>query len=259
MSLGTLAVLLLATTAALFAQRPVFDAFEVASIKDIPADNREGRYMRMEGAHQFYAKNYTIKHLVMAAYHLTERTIAGGPSWIDTDHYDIRAVTPGDVRPNTEEQMTMLRRLLTDRFQLAFHRETREGQLYRLTILKGGSKLKPTTGAGDQPALINEVHPGFIHLPARNATIAEFLAMMQRAVVDRPIVDETGLAGRYDFDLEWTPDETQFAGAFPNFADSPLKPDLFSAMQQQLGLKLESAKGPVDVLVVDRVQRPTAN
>jgi uncharacterized protein (TIGR03435 family) len=90
--------------------------------------------------------------------------------------------------------------------------------------------------------------------------MAQLASMMQRAVLDRPVLDKTGLSGKYDFDLEWTPDETQFGGQGPPGApEIPLKPDLFAALQQQLGLRLEAAKGPVEVLVIERVERPSEN
>jgi len=96
-------------------------------------------------------------------------------------------------------------------------------------------------------------------LPARNATMGEFTSLLQRAVLDRPVVDRTGLTGRYDFDLEWAPDETQFGGEVPvASADAPAPP-FFTAIEQQLGLKLEATRGPVDALIVEGVERPSAN
>lgn len=120
----------------------------------------------------------------------------------------------------------MLRKLLTDRFQLAFHREPRELPVFAITLAKGGSKLQPSTApAGTPPELINTIYPeekGGVHviLPARNATIMQFAAMMQRVVVDRAVVDQTGLSGTYDFDLEWTPDENQFSGNMPRSVET---------------------------------------
>jgi uncharacterized protein (TIGR03435 family) len=122
-------------------------------------------------------------------------------------------------------------------------------------------KLKASATPLDQQAqLAFKVFPGdFIQLPARNATMAEFASMLQRAILDRPVVDETGLADRYDFDLEWTPDGSQFEGKMPEIKpDNSGKPDLFAAMQQ-LGLRLESGKGPVPVIVIDHVERPSEN
>jgi len=242
------------------AARPAFDAFEVATIKPAPPDDKGGRFIRMQSAHVFAAKNYTLQALVMAAYNLNSRAVSGGPAWADTDRFDIVAAAPNEIRPNPDEQMAMLRKLLADRFQLTFHRERKEMPVYRLTVAKGGPKLKESAAAPDEPpALINVMFPGRVRLPARNAAMAQFASMMQRAVLDRPVVDQTGLSGRYDFDLEWTPDETQFGGQAPAGPEIPEKPDLFAAIQQQLGLKLEAARGQAEVLVIDRVVQPSEN
>jgi len=154
----------------------------------------------------------------------------------------------------------MLRTLLADRFKLAFHHESKVFSIYSLEIVKGGSKLKPSAApATDQPALISTVYPQRILMPARNASMADFVSVMQRAILDRPVVDKTGLTGRYDFNLEWAPDESQFGGevaAAPS--DAPIPP-FFTAIQQQLGLKLEATRGPIEAIVVDHAERPSAN
>jgi uncharacterized protein (TIGR03435 family) len=240
--------------------RPKFDAFEVATIKPVDPDAKAGRYIIMQGTHRFVEKAYTLKLLIAAAYDLNPRTISGGPAWIESEHYDIVAVTPGEVRPTHDEQMSMLRSLLTDRFKLTFHREQKVFSIYELTVAKNGPKLKASTGSPDDPpALISTVYPQRIVMPARNATMSDLARLMQRAILDRPVVDKTGLSGKYDFDLEWAPDETQFGGEVPAAsADAPSAP-LFSAIQQQLGLRLEATRGPVAALVVDTAERPSAN
>ena len=242
--------------------RPAFDAFEVATIK--PAAPEPGRYIRMQSVHRFYAKGFTLKALVAAAFSLTPGAISGGASWTDGERYDILAATPGDIQPNSEEQMAMLRRLLRDRFHLAFHRESKELPVYALTVAKSGPKLKPSAApAGALPELVNTIYPeekGGVRavLPARNATMVQFAAMLQRAVLDRTVLDHTGLSGTYDFDLEWTPDESQFGGQLPRTVE-PTRPGLFSAIQEQLGLRLEATRGPVATLVIDRVEQPSEN
>jgi uncharacterized protein (TIGR03435 family) len=244
--------------------RPTFDAFEVATVKLTPLDWRGGRWIRMESADQLVARGYQLRVLIAAAYSLSTCTISGGPVWIDSDLYDVVARTPGRVRPIRDEQMKMLRGLLADRFQLKFHHEQKEFPIYTLTVAKGGAKLKESTVSPDAtpqgPPLVFVLGPGSARLPARYATITEMAAVIQRSLFDRPVVDKTGLSGRYDFDLEWTPDETQFGGAVrqvPDAADA--KPDLFAAIQQQLGLRLEAAKGPVEAMVIDHIERPTDN
>jgi len=267
MTLKPAIILVTLAVAGTFAQspptRPKFDAFDVATIKPADPDSR-GRYIRMQSVDRFYAKGFTLQALVAAAYSLSPRAISGGEPWTDSDRYDILASTPGGVQPNLDEQMAMLRKLLTDRFQFTFHRESKELPVFAITVAKGGSKLKPSTARpGTLPELINTIFPeekGGVHveLPARNATIAQFAAMMQRTVLDRAVVDETGLSGTYDFDLEWTPDESQFNGNLPRSVE-PTKPSLFAAMQEQLGLRLEAARGPVQTIVIDRVARPSQN
>jgi uncharacterized protein (TIGR03435 family) len=261
------AVVVLFADGGLFAQppvpRPVFDAFEVATIKPTPPDwPGAARYMRMQTAHQFAAKNYTLRVILSAAYNLTPKAVSGGPAWVDSDYFDIVAEAPGDVRPTLEEQMSMLRKLLATRFNLSVHREEKEFAIYALTVAKGGPKLTPSTPVtspeGDPP-LVFRLSPDGAQLPARDATMGELAWVMQRTAVDRPEVDRTGLSGRYDFELEWTPDETQFGGNVPTGNPEPPKPDLFSAMQQQLGLRLEATRGPIEALVIDRAEKATEN
>jgi len=259
--------LLTATAVSLSAQSPAtgsaFDSFEVATIKPAAVDS-PGRYIRMQSTNRFYAKGFTLQALVAAAYSLTPSAISGGAAWTDTDRYDILASTPGDTQPKLDNQMTMLRKLLTDRFQLTFHREPKELPVYALTVAKGGPKLKESTAPpGELPYLINTIYPeekGGVHavLPARNASMAQFTAMLQRGVLDRMVLDKTGLSGTYDFELEWTPDESQFGGQLPRSVEST-RPSLFPAMQEQLGLKLEATKGLVAALVIDRAERPSEN
>lgn len=248
-------------------RRPAFDAFEVATIKPTkPEDYRGARYIKMPGAHQFSAKNYSLKRLIGAAWNLTPRAISGGPEWIDSDHYDILAATPGAIRPTDDEQMSMLRRLLAERFQLGFHREKKDFSIYTLSIARSGLKLKESTGNPDDlPVLISTVYPAAsggidrVVMPARNATMAQFASMLQRAILDRPVVDQTGLSAKYDFTLEWTPDETQFGGTLPQGPPDDAKPGIFEAFQQQLGLKLEATRGPIETMIIDRVARPAEN
>jgi hypothetical protein len=185
------------------APRPKFDAFEVATVKPVDPEPNGGRYIKMQGTNRFVEKAYTLQLLIAAAYDLNPKTISGGPPWLNSDHYDILAVTPGEVQPTHDEQMSMLRNLLSD--------------------------------------------------------MTNFVSLLQRAILDRPVVDKTGLSGRYDFDLEWAPDETQFGGGLPPASEGSQSPPLFEAIQQQLGLKLEATRGPVSALVVDKVERPSAN
>ena len=236
------------------AQKPTF---EVASIKPSTPGDRT-KFATMQGGHQFVVRNYRVKDLVAFAYNLPPRLVSGGPAWADIDAYDILAATPGEARPNRDEQMAMTRTLLADRFRFAFHTERKEFAVYALTIAKGGIKFNESTKSDEQPPLAATIFPAEkAFVPARNVTMAQFASMLQRGVLDRPVVDKTNLAEKYDFDLEWAYDETQFTGNLPPIApESTTKPDLFTALQQQLGLRLDSARAMVDTIVIDRVQRP---
>jgi uncharacterized protein (TIGR03435 family) len=242
---------------------PNFAEFEVATIKPTPP-GAAGRWIRMLSPHEFAAKNHALKTLIAAAYNLSPRAISGGPAWVDSDHYDIVAKAPGEIRPNLNEQMSMLRKLLADRFQFTFHHEQKELQAYALTVAKGGPKLKESTVSPDAspegpPPLIFVVSPQLVRLPGRNATMAELASVMQRAALDNPVFDRTGLSARYDFDLEFTPDETVFGGMLGKGTDDSARPGLLAAIQQQLGLRLVATRGPVDALVIDHIERPSAN
>jgi uncharacterized protein (TIGR03435 family) len=251
--------LLLLAAGVLVAQ---FESFEVATIKPTAPDWRGGRYIRMQSAHQFVARNHAVRTLLAAAYNLNPKAITGGPPWVDSDHYDILAEAPGESRPNLDQQMAMLRKLLEERFGVTFHREKKEMPIFALTVMKGGPKLRAseavTAPEGALP-LIFVIAPPVVRLPGRDATIGELAWVMQRAALDRPVVDLTGLTGRYDFDLEFTPDETQFGGALGRMPEEGAKPGLFAAMRDQLGLRMEATRGPVDTLVIDKVMRPTEN
>jgi uncharacterized protein (TIGR03435 family) len=275
---------LFAATLAIMAQapRPQFNAFDVATIKPTgPEPN--GRWIRMESANRFMAHNHAVRTLIAAAYDLNPQAIlfdnrlltrVGGTAWVDSDRWDIVAKTPGEIRPNLDEQMSMLRQLLGERFKLTFHREPKQLSIYTLSIAKGGSKLKESTTSpdatpeGPPPLIFVNAHnafavrfalsPTLVRLPARYTTMAEFASVLQRSPLDRPVVDRTGLSGRYDFDLEFAPDDRLWGGAVPRPENSD-KPDLFEALQEQLGLRLEATKGPVEALVIDRIERPSEN
>ncbi|MFZ0337118.1 MAG: TIGR03435 family protein [Terracidiphilus sp.] len=242
------------------APRPRFDAFEAATIKPVDPGPKAGRYIIMQGADTFLAKNYTLELLIAAAYELNPRMILSVPSWAGSAHFDIVARTPGEVRPTHEEQMQMLRSLLADRFKLTFHRRQKAMSIYELEVERDGLRMKPSAEAPDElPAVISTVYPDHITLPARNVSMGDFASLLQRAVLDRPVVDKTGLTGRFDFDLTWAPDASQFGGEVPVAPADATSPPLFTAIREQLGLRLEATKGPVEVLVIDSAQPPSPN
>jgi uncharacterized protein (TIGR03435 family) len=203
-----------------------------------------------------------LSQLMKFAYDIHPRQIIGGPAWLENEKYDVtgKPDTPGVA--NGKQLKVMVQKLLTDRFQLAFHREKRELPVYAITEAKYGPKL---TRDDSDPNGSSTFRVGLGRLSFTNATMAEFASVLQASgnILERPVVDQTGLgSARYDFMLQWTPDaaQSQPGGPKPNIslpADAP--PDLFTAFQQQLGLKLESAKAPVDVLLIEHVEKPSAN
>jgi uncharacterized protein (TIGR03435 family) len=234
-------------------------SFEVASIKPSTPGDRT-KFATMQGGHQFAVRNYRVKDLVAFAYNLPQRLVSGGPAWADTDSYNILAATPGEAPPDRDGQMAMMRTLLADRFKLAFHTERKEFAVYALTVAKGGIKFNESTKSDEQP-LAATIFPGEkAFVPARSVTMGQFASMLQRGVLDRPVVDKTNLTANYDFDLEWAYDDTQFTGNLPAIAsEHATKSDLFTALQQQLGLRLESSRDRIDVIVIDSVERPSQN
>ncbi len=223
-----LAFFFLLTASGLFAQ-----SFEVATIKPTPPDWKGGRYIRMQSAHVLEARNQSVRTLVASAYNVSPLAISGVPDWTVDDRYDIVAKTPGEKHPSLDEQMAMLRTLLTERFQLQFHRETKEMSVYALTVApKGGTKIKATAISEDATpegprTLIFSIRPDGVLLPARYATMGEFAAVLQRGAMNRPVIDQTGLKERYDFDLDWLPDESQFGGLRMQPDPFHPQPDLF--------------------------------
>jgi len=211
-------------------------SFEVATIKPSRPE-APGSFITVRGR-TLATLNQTVRSMMTFAYGLHPNQIVGGPDWIGDDRFDISATPEGTGMPNA------------DRYQLKFHREQKELSVYALTVLKSGHKLtKNETDPGGLPGLFFR---GLGVFPVRNATMGDFAGTMQAVVLDRPVVDRTALEGRYDFTLTWTPDDSQFGGR-----GAP--PGLFTAIQEQLGLKLESTKAPVDVLVIDHLEKPTAN
>jgi uncharacterized protein (TIGR03435 family) len=236
--------------------------FEVATIKPATPGDSSGRFATMQSGHQFVVRNYNLKDLVVFAYNLPSQLISGGPAWTETDRFNILASTPGDVPPKVAEQMLMVRKLLEDRFQFRYHQVPREFPGYELTVSKDGVKVSPSAAPVDAPSqMVNRVFPGdHIQMPARNTTMAEFASELQRDVLKRPVVDKSNLSGKYDFVLEWRYDDAQFGGQLPPVKDDNSgRPDLFAAVQQQLGLRLVSARATLDTIVIDSVQRPSEN
>jgi uncharacterized protein (TIGR03435 family) len=193
--------------------------------------------------------------LIAAAYHVNDFQVSGGPKWLDSDHYDIEAKASGDARPTEKQMMAMLQRLLAERFALAIQRENRDLPRYALEIGKGGPKFQESKDTGELEFRVFQRR----QIIAKRAPLSYMLEAMAW-LLGRPIVNETGLDGLYDYKLEWTPDEVQVASdetaARPKDENVP---SLSSALQEQLGLRLRSQKGPVEMITVERAEKPTAN
>lgn len=260
-------------------------SFEVASIKP----NRSGdmRFMMMFQPGKFIANGVTLKGLIALAYGVKDFQISGGPNWVNTERYDTQAKEPDEIAEKLsnlpldqrrEILQMMVQSLLADRFQLKVSHESKELPVYNLVVAKDGPKLheakpgttytegikdpngKPTGGG------MMRIMPG--HLIGQ-AIPMDSLLMPLSQMLGRTVLDRTGLKGKYDIDLHWTPDPAT-AGLLMGpprgnpGPDAPPPPDssgpsIFTAIQEQLGLKLESAKGPVDVLTIDHVERPSEN
>jgi bla regulator protein BlaR1 len=263
------------------AQSPttVRPTFEAASIK--PSNSADRRPLwnafNIASGGQLTAANVTVKSLIKQAYGIKDFQISGGPGWIGSDLFDIIAKPEGPTKP--EQFQLMLQSLLAERFRLVVHRETKEMPGYALVVAKNGPKFKDAhesdpnipalNGRTDLPAVggrlrVNIVRRG--RLTTQGSEMAGLAGQLSN-ILGRTVLDQTGLKGTYDLNLEWTPDEDQVAnfqaiGVPEGFGAPPTDwkgPTLFTALEEQLGLKLDSQKGPVEVLVIDRVERPSEN
>jgi uncharacterized protein (TIGR03435 family) len=233
--------------------------FEVASIRPSGPDEHGPRFWFQH--RRFSVIHTSLSNLVKFAYGLQERQLAAVADWVNSENYDIFAEPDGEGEPSTEQWHSMVKKLIADRFQFKFHYEKRELSVYTLTVAKAGPKMTRSQSDPSASGGLGFGPPG--NFGATNATMADFAGAMGQAVLDRPVVDQTGLTGRFDFRLTWTPDETQFGavgGYRPPATENPdAPPDLFTAVQEELGLKLVSTKAPVDILVIDHIERPSAN
>jgi uncharacterized protein (TIGR03435 family) len=239
------AVLIVVAAYGVFAQEPTAPrSFEVASIKP---NALGGGQVHMHNSPGRMAAQMTTKDLIQQAFGLKEFQVSGGPAWLGRDNYDVVATTATPVVLTGKVLQPYLQSLLADRFHLKYHRETKEFPVYWLVAAKNGIKLTPHTGEGQEGHSsngdgINERMTGTkLSMPA----FASFLASR----LDRPVIDHTGIKGEFDIRLEWSPDQS---------SDAP-RPSVFTALQEQLGLRLEANKGPVEILVVDSVETPSEN
>jgi uncharacterized protein (TIGR03435 family) len=233
--------------------------FEVASIKPVPEGQPRGGFS--VSGRQFRARGSSLVEFLAYAFNLHPKQISGVPGWGESDRYAIVATLPQGGEPNDVQLLKMLQNLILSRFDLSFHNEKREQSVYTIGLGKGGAAgIKMVKN--DTSGLSVGGGPGRVRF--RGAAMSDLAKMLQVRVLPRPVIDQSGLTGRYDFTLQWTPDEFQFPdltpaqrAAIPAGADG--SPDLFTAVREQLGLKLESTKAAIDVFVIDKVSRPSEN
>lgn len=238
-------------------------SFDVATIKP-STPGRPGKGFGYDG-HHFRTFNTDMNDLIAFAYGLHAKQIEGAPEWFGSDLFDIEGVPDIEGAPSQKQMQGMVQKLLDDRFKLSFHKDKQELSVYIITVASGGLKIKESTaGPNDLPGFGFRGRLG--DLTVRNMTMTNFATWMQSGVMDKPVVDQTGLKGRYDFNLKWTPDDSQFAqfrsagiNVPPPTDDPNAPPSLYTAIQEQVGLKMSPGKAPDDVIVIDHAEKPSAN
>lgn len=230
-------------------------AFDVVSIKPNNSGDNRRMIQPMPPAARFTASNATLWLLIIAAYvpnagPLSSPEISGLPGWATSAGFDVQAQPEAGFTPTKEQAMEMLQSMLEDRFKLKIRRQPKDTPIYALIVDKGGLKM-PASGA-TQPGNINF---GYGQVKATAQTAASLINILTQAA-GRKVVDKTGLTGLYDMELKWTPDQSLLP---PGTEIDTTGPSLFTALQEQLGLRLVSDTGPVDTFVVESVQRPSEN
>jgi len=281
-----LATAVVATPAA--AQPDTRPAFAVATIKKNTSGDA-AQSMRLQPGGRVVVTNQPLRRLIVFAYGLQPQQLAGGPGWLDTDRFDVVAQAEGNLSPTPPggppgPAQLMMQRLLGERFGLAVHTEAREMPVYALTLARSdgrlGPRIKPATvdclalmtqAPGGVPVAAPQLPDGRPACGARRDGTGRVVAggtdmttlatQMLTGQVDRLVIDRTGLTGAYDFDLEYAPDTAARGGApAPDAATAVTdRPSLFTALEEQLGLKLQAQRAPIEVMVIDRVTQPTEN
>ena len=233
--------------------RPTFD---VVSIHPADPSATGGFIKPIPGNHGYTAQNVPVRIMIALMYKIPTRQIEGGPDWINTARFDIEA--RADAPHSVDDLHTMYQNLLADRFDLRFHHDVREGNIYALTIDPSGLKLKPNTSPEDDKIPVNGG-------PARTTGVRvpmNYLTWLLSQILQtdgRPVVDQTGLKGNYDFTLSYRPMLPPDAPADALPPEDRDLPTLFEALPTQLGLRLTPTRGPVDHLVIDHIEKPSAN
>ena len=279
--LRTLAVCLSLAAANARAQAPPPAAFDVASIKPA-APGARGSFFNNSAGGLVRITNMTLKDLLVFAYRIQPFQVSGGPPWVDSDHYDVEAKPDKD--PGPDQSRIMLQGLLADRFGLKIHRETKEMPVYELVMLKNTGKPAPGLAEISEGSCV-ERDPGGAPLPppsigqpinkmpcgmmrmgpdqmfGTSQPLSQLANVLSR-MLGRTVIDKTGSDKKYNIQLQWSPDQSQSFQLPPDAPRpqfDPNGPSIFTALQEQLGLKLESKKGPVEILMIDHADKPSEN
>jgi uncharacterized protein (TIGR03435 family) len=235
--------------------------YELASVKPSPPEERGGSGRPEPGGQRYRGIHLPLKAYISSAYRIKADQVVGGPGWIGTDSFDIEAQA---AKPSTlEEHHLMMRSLLAERFHLQFHLETKEMPFYSLGLESNGVKLTlhDATNSGE-PWIEQGMDTPFHARWKATSSSMELFAFRLAAIMDRPVIDQTGLKGEYDFTLTYTMDLPPNLPPDSMINGQPIDnsgPSIFQAVRQQLGLRLDARKGPVEVMVIDHVEKPSGN
>jgi uncharacterized protein (TIGR03435 family) len=241
------ATIILALTTACVARAQTQPSFEAAAIHPDSAGASAGMGFGFDGS-SLRVRNATVQDLIRNAYRIQSDQIAGRPAWLDSDRYDIEAKTGGTEKIPPELFRTMLQSLLMDRFELKTHHETRQMTVFVLLTDKGGAKLREDTEGGDGNQVNTDMISGKAILTVTRMSMGQLSGYIGNKL-SRVVIDKTELKGVYNFTLEWDPEQSPGENGA----------SMFTGLREQLGLRLESQKAPVDVLVIDSVARPSEN
>lgn len=239
-----IASLAVCVSGAVYGQSDVGQRFEVASIRPSTANPNSSGINTGNG--RLTATNVTLKRCIMGAYGVGPNQIIGGPDWLDADRFDIAAKAEQPVGDHI--LMTMLQTLLAERFTLGLHREMKPIESYVLEVAKNGPKLEKGDGKG------SSTNSGRGEIVATNATMDRLAEILSRQM-DLPVINHTSLEGDFKLKLQWTPEGATAAKS----TDTTDGPSIFTAIQEQLGLRLHAQKVPVEVIVIDHVEKPSEN
>ncbi|SEG69460.1 soil-associated protein, TIGR03435 family [Bryocella elongata] len=222
---------------------------EVAVVKPHPAAVMHNNFSFQNN--RFELEDQPLLKLIAFAYSLNSRQIVGAPGWVEEKHWDMSGTTNLTANATLPQEQQLVRQLLKERFGLQFHREKREMPAYALQVVNGQPRLTAAADPNLQPLEWTQGNGSQRTENYRASTMTDFV-LIKQLFMDRPLVDQTGLTGRYDFKLTYT------RGDAPD-ADADTPPPQFTAIKEQLGLKFEPVKASVDAFVIDHVEQPTAN